>query len=199
MKHIAILLHADAGIPLRNYMIEPLIMIWRSMGIRVSVIAGVQERPEADLLFPHIDLTCTPPEYIAFMQNYPCVVNRGVTDISKRNISTHLLRGDERYDGPAIVKTDRNFGGRARAAVLLQPASLADAGLVAFCAHRGAGAVPSAGLAAGAARLPGLRPPGRCARRGAFHNPALVVEKFLRSAKATAISCAITWCWAIGR
>ena len=45
------------------------------------------------------------------MKHYPTVVNRRVTDISKRRISTNLVGPHDTYSGPVILKTDRNFGG----------------------------------------------------------------------------------------
>jgi hypothetical protein len=39
------------------------------------------------------------------------VINRRVTDISKRRISRNLVRRPGDHPGPVIVKTDRNFGG----------------------------------------------------------------------------------------
>jgi hypothetical protein len=43
------------------------------------------------------------------------VVNRAVTDISKRVVSRHLVRSPEEYPGAVIVKSDLNFGGMPEA------------------------------------------------------------------------------------
>ena len=109
MKRILILLHEHTT--RQRYLIFHLGEEWRKQGLEVSCVYGVKERPEADLLIPHVDLTRTPPEYLEFIRSYPNAVNRDVTDLSKRRISAHLLRGDEDYRGPVIVKTDNNSGG----------------------------------------------------------------------------------------
>ncbi len=109
MKRILILLHER--FKHQRYLIYRLREVWQKQGLEVSCVYGVKDRPEADLLIPHIDLTHTPPEYVEYIRSYPNAVNRDVVDISKRKISTHLLRGDEDYRGPVIVKTDNNSGG----------------------------------------------------------------------------------------
>jgi hypothetical protein len=112
LKRILILLH-ECQRPIHgHYLISALREAWQERGLQVSLVYGVKDRPEADLLIPHIDLTHTPPEYVEYTRSFVSVVNRNVVDISKRTISTHLLRGDEDYGGPVIVKTDNNYGGR---------------------------------------------------------------------------------------
>ncbi|HPD55100.1 MAG TPA: hypothetical protein PLI08_14230, partial [Bacteroidia bacterium] len=112
MKRIVILLHEYQTRKTRGFLIHALREVWQKQGLQLSYLYGTKELPEADLLIPHINLTHTPPEYIEFIRSYPHVVNRNVADISKRRISTNLLMGNEAYDGPVIVKTDNNFGGR---------------------------------------------------------------------------------------
>jgi hypothetical protein len=85
--------------------------MWQKQGLHISYTYGIRNRSEADLLIPHIDLTRTPPQYIEYIQSFPAAVNREVFDISKRRISTNLLRENEDYPGPVIVKTDNNSGG----------------------------------------------------------------------------------------
>jgi hypothetical protein len=51
-----------------------------------------KKTPEADLLIPQIDLTHTPSNYVEYIRSYGNVANRDLDDISKRKISTHLLR-----------------------------------------------------------------------------------------------------------
>jgi hypothetical protein len=77
-----------------------------------------------DLLIPQIDLTKTPRRYLRCMERFPRVLNRRVDDISKRRISRNLLRRDASWDGPVIVKTDRNYGGLPEARSL--PRTLGD-------------------------------------------------------------------------
>ncbi|MGD0279119.1 MAG: hypothetical protein ABSC11_07410 [Smithella sp.] len=110
MKHIVIMFH-EFHRQRQILLIHALSAAWKKMGLRVSFIYGIDKRPEADLLFPQIDLTHTPDEYVDFYGAYPGVINRCVTDISKRRISLNLLREDEDYQGPVIVKTDNNASG----------------------------------------------------------------------------------------
>ena len=95
-----------------RYLIQALGEIWKNRGLQVSYIYGIKETHEADLLIPHINLTRTPPEYIEFIRSYSNVVNRNVVDISKRRFSTNLVSKNEACEGPVIVKTDNNYGGR---------------------------------------------------------------------------------------
>jgi len=110
LKRILILMHAcqrrEEGL-----LIHALRKAWQDRGLQASCLYGIRERPDADLLIPQIDLTHTPSEYVEYICSYSNVANRNVVDISKRRISKHLLRGDEDYHGPVIVKTDNNFGG----------------------------------------------------------------------------------------
>lgn len=85
---------------------------WKEMGIVVDVLKGIpRSMPATDLLIAHVDLTVTPPEYVEFINRFPHVVNRGITDISKRAISRNLVGRDDLYSGRVVVKTNRNFGG----------------------------------------------------------------------------------------
>jgi len=112
VKRILILFHQnDRHRRNRQYLIDALGDLWKERGLEVSYMYGTGDRPEADLVIPHIDLTFTPSEYIEYLTHYPNVVNRNVTDISKRNISQYLLREGEDYTGPVIVKTNENYGG----------------------------------------------------------------------------------------
>ena len=178
MKRILILLH-EALQPRRpHYLIDALAARWREQGLLVSFVYGIRERPEADLLIPHVDLTRTPPEYVAYIRSFPVAVNRDVGDISKRRISAHLLRGDEDYVGPVIVKTDCNSGGghEYRLSVRRHP--------VLARAWRRAAPVAEFALGRRLAWRCGLRDYPVYASlahvpKGAFRNPALVVERFL--------------------
>ena len=176
MKRILILLHEH--FKHQRYLIYHLSEVWRKQGLEVSCVYGVRERPEADLLIPHVDLTHTPPEYVEFIRSYPNAVNRDVVDISKRRISAHLLRGDEDYRGPVIVKTDNNSGGGPEGFV-----SRRQRPVLAWLRRS---------MAAVMERAPGQRLAWRSGLReylvynslaevpaGAFRNPALVVEQFL--------------------
>ncbi|MHB9025478.1 MAG: hypothetical protein ACYC7E_15130 [Armatimonadota bacterium] len=178
MKRVLILRHECQRYGRYHYLIDVLGEEWTRQGLEVSSRYGLTERPEADLLFPHIDLTRTPPEYLECFRAFPAVVNREVVDIAKRHISSNLLRGDEDYAGPVIVKTDNNFGGRPeerllrRRNPLLAPAIQAAAPL----AERLLG--HSLAWRKSLRDYP-VYPTLAAVPAGAFRNPALVVERFL--------------------
>ena len=109
---ILVLMHEYQRSKRGEYVIDALREEWEKKGIQMTYVFGTKERPEADLLIPHIDLTYRPPEYEDFIKSYPNVINRNVLDLSKRRISKNLLSGNEDYSGPVIVKTDNNCCGR---------------------------------------------------------------------------------------
>jgi hypothetical protein len=112
---ILVLLHEHDRYPTRRvHMIWPLVDQWRAQGIDVQVARGPRDpllRRPFDLVFPHLNLTRTPDEYREVLDRLPNVVNAGVYDISKRAISSNLVGPDDDWDGPVIVKTDKNYGG----------------------------------------------------------------------------------------
>jgi hypothetical protein len=113
MKRIVILFH-EYQRPQRHlgYIVDGLKEVWEKWDLQVSIVYGIRERVDADLLIPHVNLTHTPPEYAAFLESYPAVVNRHLLDISKRRISAQLVTEGDGWAGPVIVKTDANYGGR---------------------------------------------------------------------------------------
>jgi hypothetical protein len=119
MTHIAILVYRDDG-PLNDahYLIRVIAEAWIEKGFDVSVLLGPQPSVEADVAILHVNLTVVPEEYLEFIRRYPVVINGGVADISKRAISRHVVRLGDGYDGPVIVKTDRNHGGKREGRIL---------------------------------------------------------------------------------
>jgi len=115
MPHVVILVYEGTGFEGRRYTLDHIADFWRRDGIKVTVLSGVDRFVEADLAILHVDLTVVPGEYARFARRYPVALNLGATDISKRRISTHLVRPGDGYDGPVIVKTDRNHGGQQEA------------------------------------------------------------------------------------
>jgi hypothetical protein len=112
-RKIVILIHErDVKASRRPYVIWGVKEIWERQGIEVEVVRGVDRRVDADLAISHVALTIVPEEYRAYLARYPVVLNRGAWDMSKRRISANLVRPGEGYEGPVIVKTDRNYGGR---------------------------------------------------------------------------------------
>jgi len=173
---ILILLHETDPYPAGpSYFVWGLRDVWREMGIDVRIARGLREIVPADLVLPHIDLTVTPPEYRSALDALPNVINRGLYDISKRRVSTNLLEADSAWNGPVIVKTDRNYGGLPERRVARRQRTL-----------RGR-------VVAGLRRL-SPTPASRCAVNGneyllvdhlsavpeaVFADPSLVVERFL--------------------
>ena len=111
-RNIVVLLHeSDDRFESENYLLRLLIDRWKAGGVDVQIIRGVGRFVPADLIIPHLDLTVTPPEYRKFLDRYPAVVNRRVLDTSKSRISGNLVKRDDSYSGPVIVKTNCNYGG----------------------------------------------------------------------------------------
>jgi hypothetical protein len=81
-------------------------------GHNVIHIKGVDSPlPAADVLIFHVNLTVVPQEYIRAAERYPVVINRNVIDISKPAFSQIMVKQDDHYSGPVIVKTRNNYGG----------------------------------------------------------------------------------------
>lgn len=95
-----------------GYFARQAIPVWRADGLQVDVVERLDAPVGEDtLVFPHIDLTLRPPDQAAIIDRCPHVLNRAVTDISKRHVSRMIVGPDEDYDGPVIVKSDANWGG----------------------------------------------------------------------------------------
>ena len=109
---VVVLTHLRQGLQPLSAVSRMIQTAWRPAGVDVVVHQGVRNAPTADLAILHVDLTVTPPEYLELGARYPRCLNLAVTDISKRRISRNLVTRDDPYDGPVMVKTDRNYGGR---------------------------------------------------------------------------------------
>lgn len=94
-----------------HYTLHGLATRWRQRGFDVRVQCGWRERPPADLVIPHIDVTQIPAAAQAMLAHYPRVLNRALVDISKRRISGNLLAPGDDWRGPVIIKTDANHAG----------------------------------------------------------------------------------------
>jgi hypothetical protein len=110
--HIAIVVHRHGSFGEASYWLGPISECWRESGIRVSVINDPRAHIEAELAILHVDLTVIPREYLSSVRRYSATINGSVSDISKRAISSHLAYRGDSYEGPVIVKTDRNDRGR---------------------------------------------------------------------------------------
>lgn len=86
---------------------------WRKQGIDVDVTDRLSEPTGPDVLvFPHTDVTAIPPPMAEVLSRCARVINRAVTDISKRAFSKYLVSSPDEYDGAVIVKTNLNYGGK---------------------------------------------------------------------------------------
>ena len=111
-RSIAILLHEhDDGAEGMNFVIWWLRRIWQRRGLEVQVARGVRRPLDAGVVVLHVDLTVLPRKYARFAARHPAVLNGAVRDISKRKISANGVRSGDAWDGPVILKTDRNHGG----------------------------------------------------------------------------------------
>ncbi len=181
---IAVLTHeGDELFEKTNYLIHALVDAWRTTGLRVTILRGTGLFVPARLLIPHIDATIRPAEYETFLRRYPRVANRRVTDVSKSAISENLVRPDASYEGPVIVKTNRNYGGlpERRLGITQSRRSLAE-GIRSHWAAR-SGAAPSGVPWERVEWLPtGSYPVFEKLRDvppGVFGNAGLVVEKYV--------------------
>lgn len=111
-KRIVILRHPNDGFDHEHYVIHLLIEEWKRWGFTVRVSDHVEASGAGTVMIPHLDETRTPPQYAKSLARCAMVVNRAVTDISKRRISENLVASPSGYDGPVIVKTDRNSCGQ---------------------------------------------------------------------------------------
>jgi hypothetical protein len=113
LSRIAVLHHRKTTQPmLSQWAISELSRVWEEDGVEVLHIAGTTETPEADVLIVHVDLSVVPDEYLSFAARYPKVVNGRVKDIRKSVISRHLVRSNDGWSGPVIVKSNLNCAGR---------------------------------------------------------------------------------------
>jgi hypothetical protein len=116
MPRVAILVHEHDAFEETRYFMREIAGIWqREKGMPVSVVRCPGPSVDADLAVLHVDVTVVPPKYVTSIQQYPRVINGRVMDSSKRRISSNLVRRGDGYDGPVIVKTNRNYGGAMEA------------------------------------------------------------------------------------
>lgn len=189
IRTIGILLHEEQpDITRKNFIVWGMCKVWESRGMRVNVFRGLDEAVEPDLLFPHINLTVVPTHYQKYIDSHPCVVNRRVCDISKTLFSAQLVKPEDQYEGPVIVKTNRNCGGAPEhrlsggpALTRLEAASLWRRAWERFDTEAAAKRVSRA-LANAQALFSGHYPVFASVKDvppEVFDNPELIVERFL--------------------
>jgi hypothetical protein len=162
-KHVVILVHRHGSFDEPLYYLREIAELWRASGIDVTVLYGPRPGVKADLAILHVDLTVTPDDHLDFMRQFPAAINAAVADISKRAISANLVKSGDGYDGPVIVKTNRNAGG-------YMEAFLAARGLMPRSPTRSPTCPPD--------QYPILKS-ARDVTQAVWDHPDLVVEKFL--------------------
>jgi hypothetical protein len=111
-RRLVILVHLHQGLDEHCLINRLARFFWKPAGWEVVVQQGLRDPPDADVAVLHVDLTVVPDEYMALAARYPVCINGQLRDISKRVVSRSLVGRDDPYDGPVMVKTDRNSGGR---------------------------------------------------------------------------------------
>jgi len=113
---IAVLLHErDGDFWTGDYLLKHLAKEWQGAGVSVLPVFGPKGFVSADAAILHVDLTRIPEPYLELAGRYRRTVNGRVVDIGKRAFSAHIVRPGDGYEGPVIVKTERNYGGRPEA------------------------------------------------------------------------------------
>jgi hypothetical protein len=113
MRHIVILSHPSDQFADRGYTMGGIAEQWRKDGLKVTVVNDLGKPVDADLAILHVDLTVVPDEYLEYMRRYPLAINSTVKDISKRRVSSNLVTRGDGYDGAVMIKTNLNCGGAA--------------------------------------------------------------------------------------
>ena len=109
MKKILVL--TDSVANSGNYLIYSISQRWKQVGHKVILHQGTKNIPDADIVILHVDRTKVHDDYIQCLSRFPIVLNRKVTDISKKIISKNIIEKNDNYCGPVIVKTNANYGG----------------------------------------------------------------------------------------
>lgn len=111
MTRIVLITHAYDNFRSRKFLLGTLAGRWVDAGHDVSVTAGLGNWPDGDIAVMHLDLSVTPAAYSEACKRYPVVVNAAATDIRKTRVSRSLVRPDDGWTGPVIIKTDLNYSG----------------------------------------------------------------------------------------
>lgn len=173
-RRLVILTHAHQGLDANAGIARLAADFWRPAGWEVLVQQGLENPPDSDIAILHVDLTVVPEPYIALARRYPVCLNGRVTDVSKRRISRDLVARGDAYDGPVMVKTDRNYGGNPERRL-----RLVTGGRWARWTEAVAGRLPCAWLG----RLDGdnypVFPDKAAVPAWVWRSPDLVVERFM--------------------
>lgn len=109
---IALLFHErDQSRDLFRYDIMHIAKYWQQAGHDVIPVFGTRKFVAADIAILHVDLSQVPQEYVDLADRYPLCLNKNALDIRKSRISAQLLKHDDEYDGPVIIKSNENAAG----------------------------------------------------------------------------------------
>lgn len=89
--------------------------VLRHRGVSIEVCSDPTRCPAADASVLHVDQTRVAPEFIRAARRSRHAINADTIDISKRAVCAHILKRSDLWDGPVIVKTDRNSAGMKEA------------------------------------------------------------------------------------
>lgn len=95
-----------------GYLVRHIADRWRERGVNFEITTDPAVAPAGDLAWLHLDVTQPPPAYLRLAARYPVVVNGRAGDMAKRTTASHLLNGDDAWDGPVMLKTNLDYGGR---------------------------------------------------------------------------------------
>jgi hypothetical protein len=113
MKSILILM--DIFNYRNSYLIDALAFRWGKNGYKVLKRYSTKNLPDADIAILHIDATIVPEKYDQCLSKYPVVLNRNILNISKTVFSNNIVKSDDVYAGPVIIKTNANCGAKPEA------------------------------------------------------------------------------------
>jgi len=167
---------------LGGYYIYHLVKAWEDAGHRVETRHGCRSSlpTDVDVAILHVDLTVVPEAYTHTLRDYPVVINRNVSNISKSVISPFLVTEDDPYAGPVIIKTNNNcFGYREQMLLDKQNTS-------------GIGMPVSWKTVSSLKRYPVLKST-RVVQPGVWENSNMVVEKFLSERDQEGNFCVRSW------
>lgn len=111
-RRVVILHHENYRERPDAYLIQAISRIWREKGCEVTDLRGTKKVVPADLIVVHVDRSVVDPVYLEFAARYPRAFNAGVSDIRKRCYCEGLVVPGDGYEGPVIVKSDLNHGGK---------------------------------------------------------------------------------------
>jgi hypothetical protein len=80
-------------------------------GHAVRVQCGPAKAHNADIALLHVDATITPADYLDYARSFPFCLNVETADISKRRVSGALVKENDAWQGPVIVKSNLNNRG----------------------------------------------------------------------------------------